>query len=86
MTRVAIGVALIVAASPAASYSLPRRAVLRAAAGASLAASPLPSFAFFESPEQVALTDLATVQPKVRAPRIRPLRAREKLIARCACA
>lgn len=53
----------------ACAHVMPRRALLRTAAAgaASLAATPLqPSFAFFESKEQVALTQLATVQPKLK--------------------
>ena len=55
---------LLLLATSLGGASVPRRAVLRLA-GASLAASPLPSLALFESPEQLALIGLATAQPKV---------------------
>jgi hypothetical protein len=57
---------LLLLAAGAGASTVPRRALLRAAGGASLAAAPLPSFAFFESAEQLALTSLATVQPKLQ--------------------
>ena len=62
-----LGLLLLCAAPSNAAASVPRRAILRTAVGAaSLAASPLPSHALFESKEQLALTSLATVQPKLK--------------------
>lgn len=58
---------LLAAVATSAATVQPRRAVLRSAiAAAAVTALPPPSFAFFESKEQQALTSLATAQPKLK--------------------